>query len=139
MPSVEDESCAPRLMSELQSAIKKMKGREQLALTIFHLLFSSHSVLWLSRNYYPYSTLHSHFLTAHESGGLPLSFHYSKLGSLLVKSFLSVPSVSHHVSSNFWNVFWPILYIILLKPTTCSADSKRVFVKARAVKIRSLE
>ena len=85
VPSADDESCALLLMSELQSAIKKMKGREQLALTIFHLHFSSHSVLWPSRNYYPYSTHHSHFLTAHESGGLPLSFHYSKLGCLLVK------------------------------------------------------
>ena len=41
--------------------------------------------LWLFKNYYPYSTHHSHLLTAHESGGLPLSFHYSKLANLLVK------------------------------------------------------
>ena len=85
VPSADDESCAPLLMSELQSAIKKMKGKGQLALTIFHLYFSSHSALWLSRNYYPSSTLHSHLLIAHVSGGLPLSFHYSKLESLLVK------------------------------------------------------
>ena len=82
-PSADDESCAPLLMSELQSAIKKMKGKG--AAGPGNIPLSFHSVLWPSRNYYPYSTHHSHLLTAHKSGGLPLSLHYSKLESLLVK------------------------------------------------------
>ena len=75
--------------------------KEQLALTTSHLHFSSHLLLWPSRNYYPYSTHPFHLLSAHVSGGLPPSFHYSKPGNLLVKSHVSVPSVSCHVSSNF--------------------------------------
>ena len=118
---------------------KRWKAKEQLALTIFHLRFSSHSILWPSRNYYPYSTHHSHLLTAHESGRLPPSFHCSKLGNLHVKSPLSVPSVSRHVSPNFWNVFLLIISAILPKPTTCSVNSKPVSKKDGAVKIRLLK
>ena len=80
---------------------KGWKVREQLALTTFHLRFSNHLVLWPSRNYYPYLTHHFHLLIVHGSGGLPLSFHYSKLENLLVKSHLSVPSALRRVFSNF--------------------------------------
>ena len=71
-PSIDNESCVPLLLGELQSAIKRQKVKDQLTLTTFHLYFSSHSILWPSRSYYPYLTNHSHFLTAHESGGLLL-------------------------------------------------------------------
>ena len=91
--------------------------------------FWSHSVFWPSRNYHRYSTHHFHLFTPHESGGFPPSFHYSKLENLQVKSPLSVPSVSRHVLSNIWIVFLLIVSTTLPKPTTCSVDSKRVFVK----------
>ena len=90
-------------------------------------------VTFRSRHY------HFHLLTVHVSGGSPQSFHYSNLGNLLMKSFLSVPSVSCNVSSNVWNVILLTVSTISLKPTTCSADSKPVFVKDGAVKLRLLE
>ena len=71
-PSIENVICVPLLMGELQSAIKRQKVKDQLTLTMFYLYFSSHSILWPSMSYYPYLTNHSHLLTAHESGGLPL-------------------------------------------------------------------
>ena len=66
-PSVDNEVV---LIGELQSSIiKRWKVKEQLALTTFNLYFSSHLVLWSSRNYCPYSTHPFHLCTAHESGG----------------------------------------------------------------------
>ena len=138
-PSVAIETSVPLLMDKLRSAIKRWNVKEQLVLTTFHLHFSHHSALRSSRNYYSYSTHHSHLLIAHESGGLKPSFHYSKLGNLLLKSPFSVPSVSCHVSSNFWNIFFLTVSTILPKPTTCSANSKPVFIKDGAVKIRLLK
>ena len=82
---------------------------------------------------------HSHLLTTHKSGGLPLSLYYSKPGNLLVKSPLFVPSVSRHMSSNFWNVLLLTVSTILPKPTTFLVDSKPGFVKDGVVKIRLLE
>ena len=73
--------------------------------------------------------IESILLTVHESGGLPLSFHYLKLGNLLVKSHLSVPSASHRVLPNFWNVFLQIVFTILPKLTISSVDSRLVFRK----------
>ena len=69
--SVNDESCAPLQMGELLSAIKKMEGKGAAGPATFHPHFSSHLDLWLSRNYYPYSTHPFQLLTAHASGGLP--------------------------------------------------------------------
>ena len=126
-------------MGELLSAIKKMEGKGAAGPSQVAWPFSSRLALWPTRNYYPYSTHHFHLLTAHKSGGLPQSFHYLQLGNILVKLPLSIPSVSHHVSSNFWNAFCLTIPTILLKPTTCSANSKPVFVKDGAVKIRLLE
>ena len=62
--------------------------------------------------------------------------HYSKLENTLVKSPHSVPSVSCHVLPNFWNVFLLTVSTISPKPTICSVDSKSVFVKDRAARIR---
>ena len=134
-PSVDDESCDPILMGES----KKWKVKEQPALTTLHLHLLSHSVLWPSRNNYPYSTHHFYLLIVHESGVFSLSFQYLKLGNFLGKSPLSAPSVSRHVSLNFLNVFLLTVSTILRKPTTCSVDSKPVFVKDEVVKIRLLE
>ena len=50
---------------------KRWNGKEQLALTTFHLHFSSHSVLLPSKKYYPYSTHSFPLHTAHVSEGLP--------------------------------------------------------------------
>ena len=55
-----------------------------------------------------------------------------------MKLHLSAPSVSHHVLSNFWIPFLLVVFTISLKPTTCSVDSKLVFAKVGAVRIRSL-
>ena len=50
---------------------KRWNAKEQLALTTFHLHFSSHSVLLPSRKYCPYSTHSFPLHTAHVSEGLP--------------------------------------------------------------------
>ena len=118
---------------------KRWKAKEQLVLTTSHLHFSSHSSLSSSRNYNPYSTHHFRLLTAHESGALPQSFQYSKLRNPPVKSPLSVQSVWHHVPSNLWNAFLLTVSTKLRKPTTCSVNSKSVFVKDGAVRMRLLE
>ena len=60
---------------------KRWKVKEQLTPTTFHLHFSSHSVLWPSRNYYPCSTHPFHLLIAHAAGGLPQSFRHCKVAS----------------------------------------------------------
>ena len=101
--------------------LKGWKAREQLT---FQLRFSKHLVLWPYRNYYPYSTHHFHLLIVHKSGGLPLSSRYSKLGNLLVKSHLSIPSASPELLSNFWNIFLLTVFTTLPKPTTCSVNSR---------------
>ena len=53
-----------------------------------------------------------------------------------MKLHLFIPSVSRHVLSNFWNAFLLIVSTILPKPTTCLVDSKLVFVKVGALRIR---
>ena len=69
VPSVDNKNCAPPQMSELLSASKRWKVKEHLALTTFHLHFSSHLVLWPSRNYYPCSTYPFHlFIPTHPEG-----------------------------------------------------------------------
>ena len=74
--------------------LKGWRVKEQLALTTLFLhLFLNHSVLWPSRNYYPYSIHSSLLLTAQECRGLPSSFHYWKLGNHLVKLHISISSV----------------------------------------------
>ena len=47
---------------------KRWKVKEQLTLTTSHFHFSSHLVLWPSRNYYPYSVHLFHLLTTQISG-----------------------------------------------------------------------
>ena len=85
---------------------KRRSAKEQPALPTFHHHFSSHSVLWLSRNHYPYSTHLVLMLIVEESGRLSSLFHYWKLGNLLVKLDLTIPSVLHHVlSKNFFSRF----------------------------------
>ena len=79
-------------MSYLPSKI--WSAKEQLALTtIFYLHFSSHSVLWPSGNYYPYSTHPFLLLIVLVTGGLPSLFNYWKLRYLPLKLHLSAPSV----------------------------------------------
>ena len=60
--------------------IRNFTKRSRTILKLFMVTqvshFSSHLVLWPSKNYYPSSTHHSHLLIPHESGRLPLSFHY---------------------------------------------------------------
>ena len=46
-----------------------------------------------------------------------------------MKSPLFVPSVSRHVSSNFWNAFLLTVSTTSLKPTTCSSHSKPAFIR----------
>ena len=83
--SADDESCAPILMSKLQSPIKKMKGKGAAGPDNIPPLFLKSLSPLAFQEYYPSSTHLSHSLIAHESGGLPLSFHYSTLVSPLVK------------------------------------------------------
>ena len=52
-----------------------------------------------------------------------------KSNAVVEKSHLSIPSVSRHVLSNFWNAFLLIVSTILPKPTTYSVHSKPVFIK----------
>ena len=115
--------------------LKRWSAKEQLALRTFLQLFSSHSVLWPSRNYYPYSTQLFLLLIVQESGGLLSLFHYWKLGSL-VKLHLSTPSVLHQVLLNFWKAFLLIVFIKSPKPKLCLVDSKPNFIKVGAAKLK---
>ena len=110
---------------------KRWSAKKQLALTTLHLHFSSHSVLWNSRNYYPCSPYPFLLLIVHVSGGLPSLLNYWKLGNLPLKSHLSVPSLSHRVLSSFWNAFLLIVSTKLPKPKIYSANFKPDFVKVR--------
>ena len=137
-PSVDNESCTLLQMGELLFAIKKMKGKGAPGPdNIPPSFLKSLGHLALLELLSIYNSSFSLALT-HASGALPRSFHYWKLGNLLVKLHLSVPSVSHHVLLNFWNAFLLIVFTILLKPTTCSVDSKLVFIKVRAVRITQI-
>ena len=138
-PSASDESCATLQMGELLSAIKKMKGKGAagpdnippsflkslgpLALQELLSIFNSSFSLALCPRIWRVATI------------IPLL----KAGKLPGKSRLTAPSVSHHASSNFWNALLPTISTILLKPTTYSVDSKPVFVKVGAARIRLLE
>ena len=85
VPSADDESRAPLLMSELQSAIKKMKGKGAAAPNNIPPSFlKSLGTLALQELLSIFNSSFS-LLTVHKFGGLPLSFHNLKLGSLLVK------------------------------------------------------
>ena len=136
--SVDHESCPPLLMGELQSSIKRMKGKGAAGPSNIPPSFLKSLGPLALQEYYPYSTHHFHLLIFHKSEGLPLSFHYSKLRNLLVKSHLSVSSASH-APSNFWNVFLLTISTILPKPTTCSVDSRLVFINDGAMKVRLLK
>ena len=116
----------------------KRSAKKQPALATFHHHFSSHSVLWHSRSHYPYSTHLVLMPIVEESGRLSSLFHCWKLGNLLVKLDLTIPSVLHHVLSNFWNAFLLIVFTASPKPKISSADSKPNCVKVGAVKIRLL-
>ena len=94
IPSVWDENRVPLQIDEVLSAIKKMKSKEAASPANILTYFLNHLLLWLSKNYFPYSIYLFLFLTAHKSWGLPSSFHYWKLGNTLVKLHLSTPLVS---------------------------------------------
>ena len=85
VPSADDESRAPLLMSQLQSAIKKMKGKGAAGPNNIPPSFlKSLGPLALQELLSIFNSSFS-LLAVHKSGGLPLSFHNLKLGSLLVK------------------------------------------------------
>ena len=110
----------------------------QLALTTFHLYFSSHLVVLPSRKYYRYSTHPFHLPTVHLYRGLPQSFQYWNLGNILVKLNPSAPLVSHLVMPNFWNTFLLIIFTTSPKPKIYSADFKPVFIKVGDARLRLL-
>ena len=91
--------------------LKRWSAKEQLALATLQHLFSSHSVYWPSRNYYPYWTHLFLLLIVQESGGLLPLLYYWKLGNLLLKVHFFTPSDLHHVLSNFRNAFLLIVFI----------------------------
>ena len=139
VPSADDESCAPLLMSELQSAIKKMKGKAvacpdkyppsflkslgplalQELLSIFNSSFSlAHCPrIWRVATIIP-------LCKAGKSPCEVVSFHPISLMSCVMKLLERI--LADH------------LYL-LLKPTKYLVNSKLVFIKDRAVKIRLLE
>ena len=121
-PSADEESCAPLHMGHQNLPSKKWKVKEHLALTTFHLHFSNLLVHSFSRNYYLFSGHLFYLLIAHASQKLPQPFHYWMQRNLQMKHYFSAPSVSHHVSSNFWNVFLLIVSIISPKLITFSVD-----------------
>ena len=121
-PSVDEESCAPLHMGHQNLPSKKRKVKEHLALTSFHLHFSSLLVHSFSRNCYLFSSHLFYLFIAHASQKLPQSFHYWKRRNLQMKHHLSAPSVSHHMSSNFWNVFLLIVSTIPPKLITFSVN-----------------
>ena len=137
-PSADNESCALFQCVRYFLPSKRWSAKEHLVLTTLHLHFSSHLDLWPSRNCYPYLTHYFLLFIVYIPGGLPLLFHYWKLGNLLVNLLLFALSVFHHVLSNFWKVFLMIVFNILLKPKICSANSKPDFIKVGAAKIRLL-
>ena len=139
--SVDDESCAPLLMGELYSAIKRMKGKGaacpdnippsflrsfgplalQELLSIFISSFSlAHCPqIWRVAIIIP-------LLKTGKSPSEFASFCPISLTSCVVKLLERI--LSDH-----------LYYIILQKSTTCSVNSRPVFVKDGAVKIRLLE
>ena len=138
-PSFDDESCAPFLMGELQSAIKKMRGKGAAGPdNIPPSFLNSLSLLALQELL---SIFNSSFSLAHcpriwrvatiiplcKAGKSPcevVSFHPISLMSCVMKLLERI--LADH------------LYL-LVKPTKYLVDSKLVFIKDRAVKIRLLE
>ena len=77
------------------------------------------------------SIFNSSFSFAHcpQIGRVAIIIPLLKARNLPLKSPRSVLSVSRHVLSNFWNAFLMSVATISLKPATCSANSKPVFIK----------
>ena len=128
-PSVDDESCAPLLMGELQSAIKKMKGKGAAGTdNILSSFLKSLGSLALQDLF---SIFNSSFSLAHCQ-------RIWRVATIL-------PLLKAGKSPSEVTSFRPIsrtsltTYTKLLKPRTCSFDSKPVFVKDGAVKIRLLK
>ena len=136
-PSVDNKSCAPFLMGELQSAIKKMKGKGAAGPDNIPPSF----LKWLGQlALQELLSIFNSFSLAHcpPIWRIATTIPYAKLGNL-VKSSLTFPSVSRHVWSNFWNVFLPTVCTILWKPTISLVNFKPVLGKDRAVKIKLLK
>ena len=139
-PSADNKSCCPLQMGELLSAIKKMKGKGaarpdnippsflkllgplalQELLSIFNSSFSlAHCPrIWRVATIIP-------LLKAGKSPSEVASFHPISLTSCVVKLLERILADR--------------LFIILPKPTTCSVDSKPVFIKVGDGRIRLLE
>ena len=104
VPSVNDESCAPLVMNKLQSAIKKMKGKGAAGPdNIPPSFLKSLGPLALQELL---SIFNSSFSLAH----CPRIWRVATIIPLLKagkspSEIVSISSVSHHVLSNFWNVF----------------------------------
>ena len=138
-PSVDEESCAPLLTGELQSTIKKMKGKGAagpnnippsflkslgpLVLQGLLSIFNSSSSLAHCPQIWRVATI-IRLLKAEKSPSEVASFCPISLTSCVVKLLECI--------------FADRLYYIA-ETTTCSVDSKPVFVKVGAVKIRLLK
>ena len=83
-PSVDDKSCTPLLMGELQSGIKTMKGKGAAGPDNIPPLFLKAIGPLALQELLSIFNSSFYLLIAHESRGLLLSSHYSKLGNSLV-------------------------------------------------------
>ena len=137
-PSADDEICAPLQRGELLSTIKKMKCKDAASPdNITPKFLKSLGPLALQELL---SIFNSFYSLAHcpHIWRCPQSFHYLKLGNILVELHLSAPSVSDLVLSNFRNTFLLILFTSSRKPKIHSTDSKLALVKMRVARIRLL-